>query len=280
MAKIATLNRCLIDTAGTRLRGIFFGLASGDRFGAFCKTIRRSGYRFRRRAFIDRAGSTRHGAQSRRPQAVDAGHRQTRRCAAADAVCGTSICRTPPTDGDVLRLGGLDGVVRAARSRGVARAHPALPEKLRGSHRRATKDTSRRYVGDGILTYFGWPKAHEDDAERAVRAALEVTQAVKGIEAASPLSVHIGIATGPGGGGARPQRERGGEAGGGSHAQSRRPAGRACRSRSDRHCPPPPANSSATSLNSPISANMNSKALSSRCALARARGDCPERGPL
>jgi class 3 adenylate cyclase len=29
-----------------------------------------------------------------------------------------------------------------------------------------------RYVGDGILTYFGWPTAHEDDAERAVRAAL------------------------------------------------------------------------------------------------------------
>ena len=31
-----------------------------------------------------------------------------------------------------------------------------------------------RYVGDGILTYFGWPNAHEDDAERAVRAALEI----------------------------------------------------------------------------------------------------------
>src|SRR5689334_1836836 len=34
-----------------------------------------------------------------------------------------------------------------------------------------------RYVGDGILTYFGWPAAHEDDAERAVRAALEITEA-------------------------------------------------------------------------------------------------------
>src|SRR5689334_5893393 len=34
-----------------------------------------------------------------------------------------------------------------------------------------------RYVGDGILTYFGWPGAHEDDAERAVRAALEITEA-------------------------------------------------------------------------------------------------------
>ena len=36
-----------------------------------------------------------------------------------------------------------------------------------------------RYVGDGILTYFGWPSAHEEDAERAVRAALEIVHTVK-----------------------------------------------------------------------------------------------------
>ena len=54
-----------------------------------------------------------------------------------------------------------------------------------------------RYVGDGILTYFGWPKAHEEDAERALRAALEIVQAVKGASSAEPLSVRIGIATGP-----------------------------------------------------------------------------------
>src|SRR5271166_3524167 len=36
-----------------------------------------------------------------------------------------------------------------------------------------------RYVGDGILTYFGWPTAHEEDAERAVRAALEIVHTVK-----------------------------------------------------------------------------------------------------
>jgi class 3 adenylate cyclase len=54
-----------------------------------------------------------------------------------------------------------------------------------------------RYVGDGILTYFGWPKAHEEDAERALRAALEIVQAVKAVSSAEPLSVRIGIATGP-----------------------------------------------------------------------------------
>ena len=54
-----------------------------------------------------------------------------------------------------------------------------------------------RYVGDGILTYFGWPKAHEEDAERALRAALEIVQTVKHASTSEALSVRIGIATGP-----------------------------------------------------------------------------------
>jgi class 3 adenylate cyclase/tetratricopeptide (TPR) repeat protein len=54
-----------------------------------------------------------------------------------------------------------------------------------------------RYVGDGILTYFGWPTAHEEDAERAVRAALEIVQTAKRASSTEDLSVRIGIATGP-----------------------------------------------------------------------------------
>jgi class 3 adenylate cyclase len=53
-----------------------------------------------------------------------------------------------------------------------------------------------RYVGDGILTYFGWPTAHEEDAERAVRAALEIVHTVKRASSAEDLSVRICIATG------------------------------------------------------------------------------------
>ena len=55
-----------------------------------------------------------------------------------------------------------------------------------------------RYLGDGVLVYFGYPKAHEDDAERAVRAALAATAAVNGlrIRAGVELRAHIGIATG------------------------------------------------------------------------------------
>ncbi len=54
-----------------------------------------------------------------------------------------------------------------------------------------------RYVGDGILTYFGWPAAHEDDAERAVRAALEIVLTIKQASSTEHLAVRIGIATGP-----------------------------------------------------------------------------------
>jgi len=55
-----------------------------------------------------------------------------------------------------------------------------------------------KFMGDGVLIYFGYPTAHEDDAERAVRASLAVRQAVRGIEMsrAKALSVRIGIATG------------------------------------------------------------------------------------
>jgi hypothetical protein len=51
-------------------------------------------------------------------------------------------------------------------------------------------------MGDGILVYFGYPQAHEDDAERAVRAGLELIAAVSALKAASPLQTRVGIATG------------------------------------------------------------------------------------
>ena len=53
-----------------------------------------------------------------------------------------------------------------------------------------------RYFGDGIMAYFGWPVTHEDAAERAVRAGLEVVGAVKSIATPDPLSVRVGISTG------------------------------------------------------------------------------------
>jgi len=54
------------------------------------------------------------------------------------------------------------------------------------------------FRGDGILAYFGYPLAHEDDAERTVRAGLDIIAAIARLEthAAEPLAVRIGIATG------------------------------------------------------------------------------------
>ena len=55
-----------------------------------------------------------------------------------------------------------------------------------------------KFMGDGVLAYFGYPRAHEDDAERAVRAGLEIEAAVTSLETRGTerLAVRIGIATG------------------------------------------------------------------------------------
>jgi class 3 adenylate cyclase/predicted ATPase len=54
-----------------------------------------------------------------------------------------------------------------------------------------------KLMGDGVLAYFGYPHAHEDDAERAARAGLDLVHSVAGISAAGhPLAARVGIATG------------------------------------------------------------------------------------
>jgi class 3 adenylate cyclase len=80
------------------------------------------------------------------------------------------------------------------------------PEDLReivGAYHRCVTDTVARfagfvakYMGDGVLIYFGYPQAHEDDAERAARAGLAVIEAVGRLATEEPLNVRIGIATG------------------------------------------------------------------------------------
>ena len=53
-----------------------------------------------------------------------------------------------------------------------------------------------KYMGDGVLIYFGYPQAHEDDAERAVRAGLELVAAVGDLKTHAALQTRVGIATG------------------------------------------------------------------------------------
>ncbi len=60
-----------------------------------------------------------------------------------------------------------------------------------------------KYMGDGILVYFGYPQAHENDCERAARAGLDIVEAIADIGSSNPLArgllltVRVGISTGP-----------------------------------------------------------------------------------
>jgi class 3 adenylate cyclase len=53
-----------------------------------------------------------------------------------------------------------------------------------------------KFMGDGVLVYFGYPQAHEDDPERAVRAGLELVAAVGDLKTHAALQTRVGIATG------------------------------------------------------------------------------------
>jgi predicted ATPase/class 3 adenylate cyclase len=80
------------------------------------------------------------------------------------------------------------------------------PEQLRDlmqAYQRACSEVIERYeghvaqyLGDGLMVYFGWPRAHEDDAVRAVRAGLDVMEAVSRLNASPPIRARVGIHTG------------------------------------------------------------------------------------
>jgi class 3 adenylate cyclase len=80
------------------------------------------------------------------------------------------------------------------------------PEDLReviSAYQKCVAETVRgfdgfvaKYLGDGVLVYFGYPQAHEDDAERAVRTGMELIAAVTGLKTRASLQTRVGIATG------------------------------------------------------------------------------------
>src|SRR5215213_4153515 len=79
-----------------------------------------------------------------------------------------------------------------------------MQEVLRAYQNAVTGEVARygghvaKLMGDGVLAYFGWPRAEEDEAERAVRAGLAITEAVGRLAtpAGEPLATRVGIATG------------------------------------------------------------------------------------
>jgi predicted ATPase/class 3 adenylate cyclase len=80
------------------------------------------------------------------------------------------------------------------------------PEDLReviSAYQKCVAETVRRfggfvakYLGDGVLVYFGYPEAHEDDGERAVRAGLELVASISALKTRSSLQTRVGISTG------------------------------------------------------------------------------------
>ena len=86
-----------------------------------------------------------------------------------------------------------------------ARLDPEDLQELLRAYQAQVKDVVRvyggyiaRFMGDGALVYFGYPQAHEDDAERAVRAGLALVSSIGQLDTATrePLNARIGIATG------------------------------------------------------------------------------------
>src|SRR5262245_61848595 len=84
-----------------------------------------------------------------------------------------------------------------------ARMDPEDLHEVISAYQKCVAETVRRfggfvakYLGDGVLVYFGYPEAHEDDAERAVRVGLELIAAVIALKTRASLQTRIGIATG------------------------------------------------------------------------------------
>jgi class 3 adenylate cyclase/predicted ATPase len=136
------------------------------------------------------------------------GHRRKMRRAIAEldraALTGPAMAAPPPHDAErrymaVMFCDLVGSTVLSARLdpedlREVIGAYYSCIAEIVGRH----YGTVARYMGDGVLSYFGYPQAHEFDAEQAVRAALEIIAAVPRLEthAREPLRVRVGIATG------------------------------------------------------------------------------------
>jgi len=135
-----------------------------------------------------------------------------------DAIAALNPLSNPPLPGLVPGITGEGGVGAQAERRqltvmfcdlvgSTALSAQLDPEDLRGiigAYHRCVAEIVEgfggfvaRYMGDGVLVYFGYPQAHEDDAERAVRAGLACIDAVGRLEVKSAkLQARVGIATG------------------------------------------------------------------------------------
>jgi predicted ATPase/class 3 adenylate cyclase len=125
------------------------------------------------------------------------------KAASVDATIASSAQRVAPEDRAERRQVTVmfsDLVGSTALS---ARMDPEDLREVIAAYQKCVADTVRRfggfvakYLGDGVLVYFGYPEAHEDDTERAVRAGLELVAAVDALKTPVSLQTRVGIATG------------------------------------------------------------------------------------
>ena len=128
----------------------------------------------------------------------------TRKGRSSAASAAASLGRPAPRRGAqgrhvaVLRPGRVHRDVGVGRPR---RRRPDARRVLRDGARRRSRPTAasvEKFIGDAVVGVFGVPAAHEDDPERAVRAALRIVEAAEALEAVggAPLRLRVGINTG------------------------------------------------------------------------------------
>jgi class 3 adenylate cyclase len=134
----------------------------------------------------------------------------TRFCGGCGRPLGETAAPTPPavsppphTDGAELRQLTVMFCDLVGSTALASRLDPEDLREVIGAYHREIADVVRtfdgfiaKFMGDGVLVYFGYPRAHEDDAERAVRAGLALVQAVRRASNQEPLQARIGLATG------------------------------------------------------------------------------------
>jgi class 3 adenylate cyclase len=121
-------------------------------------------------------------------------------------VCGASLVAAPPAGGEERKV---VSVLFCDLVGFTARSDTADPEDVRATlepyHRMLKREierfggTGEKFIGDAVMAVFGAPVAHEDDAERAVRAALRITESIPELNAEHPgldLSVRAAVNTG------------------------------------------------------------------------------------
>src|SRR5262245_49622138 len=133
---------------------------------------------------------------------ADCGAALAIRASTAPAEAGSALPAAPTSSAERRQL----TVLFCALVGPTALASRMDPEDMReviGAYHRCVADAVARlggfiakFMGDGALVYFGYPQAHEDDAERAVRAGLALVDAVGRLKAPEPLRVRVGIGTG------------------------------------------------------------------------------------